>query len=850
MTEQFSRLEEGMRANTRSRPPPLPSFNFGSGSPTNIKSQLTSPRSLNSPVSPAMPIPTRPGGHRRGGSEFIGGDGTTGTGTLLSTSPINKEADLPTPSSAGPPAGRRGHAHRRSAAISCHDLSMMLKPPVASSSAPTSPSDSDYKRSSFPNTIDATLNSKTHHSQPSSPERLTSRARVGFSDTLEFIPRPLSLATSESSSTLTTRQGHSVSGSLSSIVSTNAASRSSKDIQRYPSPTLLDRGQSVRPKTAGAILVGNANNYSASMENTKPKQATQVDASSEKTSTPTTPRFPGKKFIFFGHESNSGEASPTMSRPTSSNSGHLPATTTESLPSETKAAADAPISSVEIQACRQRRSSSITKKPKKAKKWSILPRKTRSRSSSLKQQKSLSRRSPTPPLRHYQPLEVEPVSTDTMMMKVDESTIVRPQLQTDIASWRPRQVMIQDEDSMSPIIDLDAALGPFNTPTGRDLEWEASQRGSGLRKRRMHSAAGINGLGTPYHRRAESAPQMAAFENPRMSIHHLGSSSTMADVFEEDEEDEWEETKSVSHKGSKSELDEEDDYSNVAVEVVDAVDMHSGKSMDWTVEEESSIQRGIKRKSSGLSDSERRQVNSSLGSEKSTPSLEDPVQEDVSAVTSVENELLPPSPRSGGKGSDSTMTPPLRPSAAKNLAPVEVGSVVLQEHYLTPSSVHSEDPSPFPSPRSPFSYDAQRISTAPSSLAEDRSFHSLLLGEPGPELRMSVDGVPSLTSSSSTMTGTSNFPTNGSFTNIGFANNGTQFRDGQRSSSLSAAAVSRKRSSIASLSRLISSSHGEKSKLSIEHQAPSSPEKKDKDSRSKRLSRRLLFWKPRDAAPS
>jgi len=180
---------------------------------------------------------------------------------------------------------------------------------------------------------------------------------------------------------------------------------------------------------------------------------------------------------------------------------------------------------------------------------------------------------------------------------------------------------------------------------------------------------------------------------------------------------------------------------------------------------------------------------------------------------------------------------------------------MLQERFLTPSSVPSEDPSPFPSPRSPFSYDAQRISTAPSSLAEDRSFHSLLLGEPGPELRMSVDEVPSLTSSSSTMTGTFSFPPGGSFTNIAPFTNGTsQFRDGQRSASLSAAAVSRKRSSIASsLHRLTSTSHGEKSKLSIEQQAPSSPEKKEKGSRSKRLSRRLVglqFWKSKDASAS
>jgi hypothetical protein len=79
-----------------------------------------------------------------------------------------------------------------------------------------------------------------------------------------------------------------------------------------------------------------------------------------------------------------------------------------------------------------------------------------------------------------------------------------------------------------------------------------------------------------------------------------------------------------------------------------------------------------------------------------------------------------------------------------------------------------------------------------------------------------------------------------------------QFRDGQRSASLSSAAVSRKRSSMASLSRLISSSHGEKSKLSIESRAPHIMEadKKEKGSKSKRISRMMQFWKPKDTKES
>jgi hypothetical protein len=133
----------------RSLPAHLPSFSFNPSGHSNVESGMASPpQSPHSPGS-SRSIPSRPGGHRRGGSEFIGGDGKTGAGMgLMSTSPTKGDGALPPPntSSLGPPAGRRGHAHRRSAAISCHDLSMILKPPPSNNSplggsAPTSPSD-------------------------------------------------------------------------------------------------------------------------------------------------------------------------------------------------------------------------------------------------------------------------------------------------------------------------------------------------------------------------------------------------------------------------------------------------------------------------------------------------------------------------------------------------------------------------------------------------------------------------------------------------------------------------------------------------------------------------------------
>jgi hypothetical protein len=430
---------------------------------------------------------------------------------------------------------------------------------------------------------------------------------------------------------------------------------------------------------------------------------------------------------------------------------------------------------------------------------------------------------------------------------LESGPAVKPEVQTDFASWKPRHVP-QQEESMSPIIDLDAALGPFNTPSGRDAEWDAVNGTTGTTKRgkRMHSAAGMGnflGPGMHYHRRAESAPE---FENPRFGLHRLGSSSTMADVFEEDEEDdEWEDAKASSDRGSTNKAEDEDDAGlGIGIKVVDADNMGSDRPMDWTVDESGSLQRGVKRKGSGLSEGERRQVSSSTKSEHSSTSLKDePILEESPRPVEIVDDSLPARPDSRAQSSDSTATPPFRPRPGKDLAPVDIQPFSLQPSYLTPTSPNSTTQSSFPSPRSPFSYDTQRISTAPSSIADEGGFQSLLLGEPGPELRMSVDDVPSLTSSNSTMTRDSN--------SLPMSHN-PQFRDGQRSASLSSAAVSRKRSSMASLSRLISSSHGEKSKLSIESRAPHIMEadKKEKGSKSKRISRMMQFWKPKDTKES
>jgi len=860
------------RVTGRSLPPPLPSFSFNSTASANAASGIASPPlSPNSPGS-ARNIPSRPVGHRRGGSEFIGGDGVSGTGLgLMSTSPTKGDGVLPPPNtnpSLGPPTGRPGHRHRRSAAISCHDISTIIKPGPSNTltlggSAPTSPAGNENQQISFPG-LDTAIQSNATPKTPSTeigetssladspPTRASNRNRVGFSDTVEFIPRPLSLVSSDASSTITMRPGHSVSNSLSSVMSAGAASPSSKDNKGLTAQTSLE----TRPKTAGAVLGSNSDSLRLDGGRPAPQRRNSLELTHEDSSkaseAPSTPRLPPRKYFFFGHESSGGESSPTKSRPVSSASSDKSRSASNlSAPSPPETPPlNVPFASIEEEPVPTRKPF-ITRKPskkqKKVRSWagSILSRKPRQRS---QKQKALSRRSPTPPLRNFEPM-VDATTISDLNHSAIHSTLYEtsqppkmsnlPNLQTNFASWKPRHVMPQDEESMSPIIDLDAALGPFNTPSGYDPDWEASQRGPGHAKRRMHSAAGLGGFLGPYHRRAESAPEMVAFENPRFGLHHIGSRSTMEDVFEEDEEDDdWEEMKTVSHKGSKS-ADEDEEASGLGIDIKVVEAENTGKIMDWTADTNASPHRGLKRKGSGLSEGERRQASSSS---KSELSLGDEllVGEDMSEVNNAD-ETMGSRPDSAARSSDSTPTPPLRPQPVKELTPVDIQPITFQQPFLTPTSFNSTTHS-LPSPRSPMSYDAQRISTAPSSFTDEHSFHqSLLLGEPGPELRMSVDDVPSLTSSTSTMTRESAI-------NPGF--NNPQFRNGQRSASLSSPSVTQKRSSIASLSRLLHSSHGEKSKLSIEQRAPSSPEKKEKERKGKRLSRMMQFWKPKETASS
>lgn len=850
----------------------LPAFDFHPGkSPSPVRRITTPPES----PTPNTSVPLRGGGHRRGGSEFIGGDGEAGGPGLMSTSPTKRDMVLTAPTSTmalGPPAGRRGHSHRRSGAISSHDVSLILKPSELkinprAGSAPNTPSEVDAQMSPkiTHETAEGTASPPARPSpvlrnrRESAPAAGQVRARVGFSDTLEFIPRPLSIISSETSSSMSPTQGsHSVSDSITSLVSTGTVSPpQAKSGLSAVATTSEDHGRRPRPKTAGAVMTGTASNntnvvdgnltfkerlLSASTLTSDPNATERSTCGDDQSSIP-----------LLGVEARSMDTSPSSSPVVGCLDPVSYRTRFASVDvSDPRVAGQ--LSPARAKVSPERRA---PKQQKKVKSWagSILSRKGRYRT---QKQKMLGRRTPTPPLRNH----VSAGDLDNLDVNFDEdSTFVistttaqitpPPRVQTGFADWKPREpASSTDSEPMSPVIDLDAALGPFNTPSLGPEFRNALDRGFTVGKRAMHSSGatgGFTGPGLHYHRRAESAPEMVAFDVGHFGLHRLASSSTMADVFEEDEEED-EEAMETGSKGRCLEHggEVEAEGLGIGVQVVDADDMSPAGVLNWSWPENSETPRGVKRKGSGLSDTERRQLVSAVKQGTSTGSLHsEAIVEESSSVEIVPMHEEPRTSVVSKSSEDSTVTLSLshgpliqRPASA----PIDLVWSASELQPATPQPISSTLSSPgFTNS----SFDGPRLATPSSSFTDRRTLNSLFNGEPGQELRMSVEDVPSLSSSASTMT---------NIHPVGrFSSSAGNRSSAERSLSVSAAETTRtrnvstgKRSSLASLSRLVGGSYGERSKLSIEERAQPDNAAKAERKKGNRMSRLIHFWKSKE----
>ena len=860
----------GRRSANRTRPQrlsinnSLPSFDF------HPSAQDSASSNAGSPQSPARSLPTtsHPSGHRRNNSEFIGGDGRSDGPGLMSTSPTKPEGALPVPSTSrlGLPGGRRGHAHRRSGAISSHDISMIMNPASEKGTSHAgSISDSASDRTSQPqfltDTVENPLQSNVLatlqdlHISPkrreSAPLLDRSRARVGFSDTVEFIPRPLSTISSETSSSLSTiRAGHSVTGSISSIVSGGTSSPSSARSARIPPHSTFEPNTTQsRPRSSDSVQH-------------EPKKGRSFGQSSRSLARPSSASADLSLFRSThslgptaGHSNTQSSSIRTLEAP-SSKAGTSEKSGPSSFDLPDKSSHIGPKSGrrqVESSSnlCRPRSSPEpkASKRQRKVKSWagSFLSR--TSRQAPDLQPLTINRTSSPAvgDLATSGDFSVEDVNLDEDTSYVEynpaQSTNYSSPVRPNTIQRRPRQPgPFDDLDLPSSMLDLDAALNPLSDPGLISDSDESATSGFTAAKRRMHSSGAtgsFDGPGMHYHRRTESAPELVQ-ARPHMGLLRLGSNPTMADVFEEEEEDMSLSVGEGFNAAKTKDAQSCADTSGLGVEVVDADQTGKGTPM----------RRNSKHHNTETDRGEN--VVAIIQPQRSDSSLASHAIDDNNAAIEVVSPEEEPRFSMITKSSDeSTITPKL------SIDPIGLRPASAPIDFAVPQAMSrpratDETSSAVSSPGfSEISFEGPRASTATSSIT-DRGTLSSFRAEQAHELRASVDDVPSLTSSASTR---SAHPT-------GYSNITGDRRSADRSSSVSAAVPqarpglsvnpgsSGKRSSLASLSRLVGGSYGERSKLSIEHRAQSDISERTQKKKGNRISRLMHFWKPKEKSTS
>ena len=755
------------RVSRSARPAPLSSFTLPPG---NTALQTTpSPTKMNFHDPPTS---VRSSGHRRGVSEFVGG-GPEGA-QLVATSPERLPIRSPGP------AGGRGHTHRRSQAISVSDISSDLIKLNAvskfrSGSTPTTPSDT---RPSYLGSPQRHSVSTPAQSPPVSPRRRESaptvRPRVGFSEHVDFIPRPLSMISSETSGSASTIRGyHSVSGSIASV-----AASPTPQVQ-HSAMAIDPESPPKRPQTAdGADTPTNKARAERGILSavTLPKRPLSAAGSPNAQSKESPPL--KKKFWF----SNSADNSPLATPKTESND---PFSTTQTFATVAQDVQMRPKTSPER----------TPSKKVKVRSWTggIFSRKSRQRSVKTK-----SRRNPASPMlsrRTSDQFNDIFDSNNTVVIR-DDSPMKEypisdgPKVETGI---NPSTPTYTNSGGASPMIDLDAALGPFGSE--EKFTKESAGRPSS-RFAKLHSS----GRGTTdafgVHRRTESAPQMAPVNRSAFGMHRLESKTSVTeDVFDEEEEDNF--LAEELHDGRSSALS----VNSAPSTAPNAIDGHQYHRP--TLETVGRSNEGL-----GLS---------------STSQADDSV-----LIVDSDNDIVVDAARA----SNSTIEAPLftGTNASKDLLPssLEFAYPAPQTHYTSSTEGQTATNSLISSPE-------------PDHISFDQNLRSdRYLGERSPDfpIRASNDDLPSLTDSISTAA----VPRFSSSAN-------TRSSVEQRSASVSDPIVEKpsnawKRASLASLNRLIpGSSNG--SRLKFETLAdPSDDEKARK--KGNRISKLMHFWRSKE----
>ncbi|KAL8718087.1 MAG: hypothetical protein Q9225_004743 [Loekoesia sp. 1 TL-2023] len=831
------------RAKTRTRPQQLsfnalPEFSFHPSPSSNKTSDPDTPSS----TSKNQMVPPHHGGHRRNGSEFIGGDGKNAITGLMSTSPTKGEGALPPPPGArtGPPAGRRGHAHRRSGAISNHDVSTILKPTteIRSGSAPTTPSD-PLVQPNLPPVLDRSISQPAtslplQESSPASHHRHASsttshpRPRVGFSDHVEFIPRPLSTISSETSSSLSTiRPGHSVTGSISSVISAGTASPPSSKSARMLAADNVDEGDAAtletsqlpRPMSQSGEQSPEEHSISvadASRTTLEPEGSNDLPTWSEVFKSPRPERESDN------HKSN--DDAPSLLRL---------AGTPDALWNRRR-----PLSSTTSLIARPRTSPEpkVSKRQRKVKSWagSLLARKARH---SLHED---ALNGPGSPNLQTSSVFTADLSLENLNFDEDPTCIIDTAPRTakassmeyptcDAAESSPES----DTDGSDQVLDLDAVYSPSSLSPS--FEEVIGSRNVGTR-RRLHSSGatgGFDGPGMHYHRRTESAPELAPVNRHVFGIARLGSNSAMEDVFEEDEEDEV----ANQEKGMKSqELETISTGKSEHAYGFGVANVDAGNSAGCLT---SRMQNSAATPDAQVDYSETKTCTSA------TPTA---VPDELRAIEIVDADEEPRAALARKSYSKSAVTPILAddPFLARPMsAPMQYTLPAPSPAFATPEIYSSAASTP---DFSQTSFEGSRLHTASSSITDRGTLSSFRAGDQGFDFRVSVDDVPSLTSSASTMTNA--YPPR-------ISSSAVTRTSADRPPSPSSIVTPRtrpenasKRSSLASLSRLVGGSYGERSKLNIEERAHPEDMERSEKKKGKRISRLMRFWKSKEKVVS
>ncbi|KAF7597562.1 hypothetical protein BBP40_000040 [Aspergillus hancockii] len=829
-----------------SGPAPLPAFSF------NPSSAHASQPSL-----PTLPV-NRAVGHRRRCSEFVGGERLVSPGTVeaiqsneenSTTTPTKLPAPGPGFSAGGP--GRRRHAHRRSAAISSVDLtaisnSLDLKPAVGS--APLLQTDAKRDLGASDETLRPMCYSATTLGRPTPP----ASPRIMIND--ESLP-PVHLET-PNDRLPDERPISQVSKDSESTIQLEDTARNSEKpgVPTSELPPTVGRNQKPRPRTADASLMLDPNAFSGAGDLSPAKRPVSATGHS---------RF--RKSMSSGiidaalrkhHGMSDGSHWTEPFRHSSSDDGDSYASTDDVRDSFESSSPS-------------KKKSKNKKRQKKVRSWAgaIL---TRGKGKRHQSKKDEAKKSEIPP----------PVITRTnsdlgsaldVNFDDDEDIVIirtptnptapqsrQPAAETQQSledSWKPRSFYEQSTqgDALSPIIDLDAALGPFNTPDSRSRR--VAESGFSAATRRMYSGGRRGEFVGPemrYHRRAESAPEMPPLDRSFLNQARLANSSSMEnpDVFYEEEEDAFLAATSDSPKGNGEKSPKQ--AATSGAEVVD--DQSEGSSDTLTREHTSEVdtqQSGLGIQKDGLAQPP--EFNTIIASQDTTNSVGQ-----QNAISQLQNARNPFSnrPKSPGPAEiikqelwQRRLGVPPSPDISPRFLPADnrpcTSSLELTPN-IPPFSLQgggSLSNSSFPSPDfTGSSSDAPRSITTSSTT--DRNFSSPSYNPSVDFPHASVEDVPSLTSSASTTTNPLNRISATFFQRTRLSTD--------RSASFSAAvyrrssqANSSKRSSLASLSKLVVGPHAERSKLSYEEKPPGDEPEKSKK-KGHRISRLMQFWRAKD----